>query len=176
MADRKLKLMVGKSGSGKNYICDLLGYSAIPSYTTRARRPNEHNGREHIFITKETYEKMYRDTPLPALTYFHDNYYFATFEQIENPKYDVFIIDADGLDWIFECKAKGMFERNLKIVLVYSPWYRRLWRMFKRGDGLKKVISRLKNDRKAFDAKYIDSIIERNKAKDLIDSVIILDN
>ena len=90
---KKKILIVGRTGSGKDYLANRLcdrGFTQVKSYTTRPKRTE--NEDTHIFITKEEAIK-YRDRV--AQTVIADNEYFATREQVRNN--DIYIIDPKGL-------------------------------------------------------------------------------
>ena len=88
-------LIVGRSGSGKDYIANRLeekGLRRLVSYTTRPVR-SEEDASSHIFITEEE-AATYTDKV--ARTVINGYEYFATAEQIKNS--DIYIIDPNGLD------------------------------------------------------------------------------
>lgn len=145
-----LNLIIGRSGSGKNYICNAVGFSSVPSYTTRAKRDEEKDGREHTFITTEDYFKLCKKEVkgkkiFAAVTKFHNNFYWATREQINDKKYNAYIIDLNGILDFVKRNVDGV-ERDFNIFFVSSPWYKRLYRMIKR-DGLKKAWERFQHDK-----------------------------
>ncbi len=109
---KKLKLVVGKSGSGKNYICDLCSLKSIPSYTTRPIRDCEIDGREHIFATDEQWKKLFEPIKdkLPAYTFFNGYHYWTTDAQLIDNDYDAYIIDVDGVDFLLSKKIKRELE------------------------------------------------------------------
>ena len=153
-----LKLVVGKSGSGKNFLCNENKWNAIPSFTTRPMRDGEKQGREHIFVSMDEYEYIHKQKSKAAYTYFNNNHYWTSVEQIEgipqtkSPQklYDAYIIDPKGVfDMIIKKKVLNI-KRNFEIVYVHANVFKRFYRMLKRGDGLKKTIDRIIHDRKAF--------------------------
>lgn len=88
-------LIVGRTGSGKDYFTQLLvnrGLKQVLSYTTRPSR-SEADEKTHIFIKPEEAEN-YPDRV--AYTKINDYEYFATREQVENA--DVYIIDPNGVN------------------------------------------------------------------------------
>jgi len=159
---RPLFLIIGKSGCGKNWICDALEFNSIPSYTTREMRKGEIDGKEHIFITKDEYEKKYKHSIKAAYTYFNNNHYFATIDQAEDPKYNAYIVDVDGLDYILDLKKDKWIKRDLNIIYIKSRWYKRLYRMIKR-DGITKAIKRFIHDIRAFS--HFDEVVKFHTIK-----------
>ena len=159
MEDRIICL-IGESGSGKdfisNYCSEKYGLKKIKSYTTRKPR-NDLDYNNHIFI-KEKDIRKYKD--IVASTVYNSNTYFATASQINDN--DIYVVDIRGLN-----QLKQYYRGKKEIVSVYikvSAW-RRLYRMLKRGDGIKKAISRIIYDRKTFKyaPKICNYIIDNNK-------------
>jgi|GEM_PF-3594834 len=161
----KLKLVVGKSGSGKNYLCDQEGWKAIPSFTTRPIRPSEQNYNEHIFVSMDEYEFVHKDKPKAAYTFYNGNHYWSTLEQIEGitemdvrdlnnekpvPIYSAYVIDPDGVFNLIKKKEVYNIKRDFEIIYVEANFIKRFFRMIRRGDGWKKALQRIMNDRKAF--------------------------
>lgn len=160
---RQLTLVVGKSGSGKNYLLEAFGMSPIPSFTTRPMRPGEADGREHRFVTDAEWKSTPRDSVF-ANTLFHGNAYWTTFDDARNEAYDAYVVDPNGVYDILEAlnSSSTAFNRRLRIIVVIAPLLRRLARMVRRArpvDGwtppalvaaLKGAVSRAINDRREF--------------------------
>ena len=142
-----LILIVGKSGSGKNWLCEKKGLISIPSYTTRPMRQGELEGKEHIFVSCYDFDL---DADPAAYTEFNGYKYWVTFDQINDPEYDAYIVDTVGLNDVLYYGEMGRITKRLRVLFVNCPWYRRLWRMLFRGDGIRRAIGRLINDEKAF--------------------------
>lgn len=167
-------LIVGESGSGKTTICDkleeLYGYKVIKSYTTRSRRKPDDN--DHIYISDNDVEKYRFD--MIAYTYFDDNHYFATGQQLSEN--DLYIIDPDGIKWLKEnCKNKY----NIIIIYIKVPEHQRIERMNARNDDLIQILDRLKNDKIKFKSIIFDYAVPNNdldKCVKIIDSIINIEN
>ena len=77
---RQLFILIGPSGSGKNTvlrnILDLLpDIVQMPTATTRSRRPNEINGREHFFFSESEFDKFVEKGELAEWQRVHGNLY-----------------------------------------------------------------------------------------------------
>jgi len=151
---RELILMVGKSGSGKDHICNVLGLKKVVSRTTREIRMGEEDGVAHIFVTKQDIAK-YPKSHIVAYTEFDGSAYCALRQDLAGK--DVYIIDPAGIQY-FVKYTSGIFRRPVRVVYIRAKWWKRLYRMTKR-DGIRKAIKRIRHDRKAF------SEFERSRIK-----------
>ena len=86
-------LLVGRSGSGKDYTSEVLkkyGLTFLKSYTTRPKRFEKED--THVFINKEEVDSY---TDKIAYTKINDNEYFSTKQQVVDN--DAYIIDPNGI-------------------------------------------------------------------------------
>lgn len=86
-------LIVGRTGSGKDYLANLLekeGLNVVKSYTTRPKRSETED--THIFITPEEAATF---TDKVATTEINGHEYFATANQVNES--DIYIIDPNGI-------------------------------------------------------------------------------
>lgn len=162
--DKKIVLIIGKSGSGKSTIINKIcnnglspntNYKQLDSYTTRPKRTENEKG--HIFVNtmdytfttrnNQTYiiNKKGEEIKVMAYTFFNNNHYWGDLEQVQDS--DFYIIDRDGIDY-FKTKAEE-YGIEYRIVYIDVPFFTMLKRLIKR-DGLIKGISRLINDFKMF--------------------------
>lgn len=148
---RHIILLIGKSGSGKSTIADILerdfDLKSIQSYTTRKPRYQGEGG--HIFVNDKTFNELYPN--MCAYTEFDGHRYGATIQQINEN--DIYVVDAAGV-----CDLVKLYNGDKILIPVYlsTSWLTRVKRMAKRGDSIKKIIKRLINDKKMFDS-YIDN-------------------
>lgn len=105
MEKGRLYIISAPSGSGKTTLCSMLinKYPAIKysiSYTTRATRGNEKNGKEYFFINQDEFKKMIENDDFLEWAYVHGNYYGTSKSQINNALKngnDIFLdIDPQG--------------------------------------------------------------------------------
>ena len=85
----RLYIISAPSGAGKTTLCNMLmkKYPAIQysiSYTTRAPRGNEQNGKEYFFIDEDKFKTMISEEIFLEWAQVHGNYYGTSKQQIEN--------------------------------------------------------------------------------------------
>lgn len=144
-------LIVGRSGSGKDYLARELaksGLSQVLSYTTRPpRRPDENT---HIFIKPEE-SASYKDKIAP--TEINGYEYFATKQQMKDN--DVYIVDPSG---VFDL-INGCPDISFLIVYVQADYQLRLKKALdrvsltdqeKRDEALKIFVDRHRSEDKQF--------------------------
>ena len=141
---KPLILLVGKSGSGKTTIAEILEkdyyLKSLRSYTTRLPRYEGEDG--HTFIDRDTYFKLIDKI---ATTHFDGNFYCATKEQCD--KSDVYVVDPDGVD-TFTVNYDG--DRVPLIIYINTHWFIRFFRMVRRGNSVSKAMERIRHDKKKF--------------------------
>lgn len=141
--NKRLILLVGKSGSGKNYVADYLEkefhMKVLQSYTSR--KPRYANEKGHIFATEDDFQHMPNKV---AMTYYNGHHYWATKEQCDES--DIYIIDPQGIKSI----QRNYHGRECVIVYLDVNPCIRFYRMMKRGDGVIKAVGRLWNDYNEF--------------------------
>lgn len=161
---RPIILLVGKSGTGKNYVAEVFHLTSIPSFTTRPKREKETNGLEHEFVTINSWNTVYsKQKNVAAKTFFDGNWYWGMLEQIENKDYDVYIIDPAGAKFFIDNFGQTV-KRTFSVIYLKASLFKRIKNMRKRKDPWNKIIKRLFNDIKEFHGfeknKIIKKIIE----------------
>lgn len=154
-------LIVAPSGAGKTTLVEMLektGFTSIQSYTTRPKRHKNETG--HIFITDDEFNEIENSFQIVAFTNYNGYRYCATQEQVENNT--LYVIDPSGIDF-FKHHYKG--NKSIRTIYLKTSIFKRIHRMYKRGDKITQIINRLFNDRKEFkDIKQnTDFIINNNK-------------
>ena len=161
MNKHKITLIVGQSGSGKDYlswyVSEELDLKILPSYTTRPKRTGEIEGVHHKYIDTVGFTELFASEKLVAYTHFRDNYYGATLDQIyEN---DLYIIDVRGIISLMDyIDANNIIDIDVSIVMIKTPPLTRLNRMWKRDKSLIEAIRKYIKDKKEF--KDIKNIIK----------------
>jgi guanylate kinase len=147
---RPITLLVGCSGTGKNYIASVFNLTSLPSFTTRPQREKETPGVEHEFVTMTSWNSVYsKQKNVVAKTFFAGNWYWGMKEQVENENYDVYIIDPAGVRYFLE-NFGDKINRQYTIVYIKASLYKRIKNMRERKDPWSKVLERLVNDFKEF--------------------------
>lgn len=85
-----LVILSGVSGAGKDTIKKELmkrmdNVVTLPSYTSRSKRPNEEEGNQYHFITKEEFEEKIKNDEFYEYDLHHENYY-GTSKKLLNDK------------------------------------------------------------------------------------------
>lgn len=156
-------LLVAKSGTGKDYLCDRLKLKKVISRTTRSKRYDNEN--THKFISKEQAIKEFDNAV--GKTIFNKNMYYALEEDLIGK--DVYIIDTKGV-----IDMSDDIRNSMTVVYVKASWFVRFIHMRKRGDTLKSIFNRLIHDRKAFKGfkEYINIEVKWDKAEDILKELI----
>ena len=149
---RPYLLFVGRSGSGKSTVADILaeqGLRVLSSYTTRKPRSPEEKG--HIFIDNEDFNNL---SDICAYTEFDGYRYCATNEQIENS--DIYIIDIAGVNYF---KAAYTGEKDIVVMYFGITPSIAFGRMLDRGDTVMKAAERLEHDNIAFSNENVEQLM-----------------
>ncbi|MFH1894645.1 MAG: guanylate kinase [Patescibacteria group bacterium] len=143
MKRHKLFILVGPSGVGKNTVMDgvlkkNLGLKMVPSFTTRAPRKREKNGREYFFITRNEFRKLIKNKLLLEHEQVHPGLFYGTplnkIGQLLQKNNLIKHIDVLGAK-----SLKKAFPRNAVIIFIKPPSQKELKnRILKRGELSKK--------------------------------------
>lgn len=152
--NKPLFLFVGRSASGKTTIANMLaekyGYYQVKSYTTRKPRFDGESG--HIFVSEEEFKNL---GELAAYTYYNNNHYGTTFEQLSES--DIYVIDVPGVESLLEKLQSD--TRPICVIYFDTSVYNRILHMIDRGDSDMMVIARLLQDEKEDWLKQLDSLV-----------------
>lgn len=160
-------LIMGKSGAGKdavvNALCKKYGLARLNSYTTRPRRGP---GDLHEFVLSYAgWLEAHPDDPVVGYTYFADHHYWASQSQVDAA--DLYVIDPDGVEWF-----RNHYNGSKAIFAIYIdvPWYKRLMRMWHRGDGFLAAMRRLAHDHRKFASvlAQADSVVGNDELSDCV--------
>lgn len=150
----RLYIISAPSGAGKSTLCSMLinKYPAVKysiSYTTRAPRGNEVDGREYFFIDKDTFKKMIDNNDFLEWAEVHGNYYGTSKQQINNAL-------NDGIDIFLDIDPQGAMQLKEKLdniatfIFITAPSLAELKsRLENRGtDKAENIALRLENAKK----------------------------
>lgn len=152
-------LLVGKSGSGKDFFVTLFELKPVVSRTTRKPRQGEIDGIHKVFVTKNDFKKYDRENML-AYTIFDGEEYCAL--KIDFKGKNVYVIDPSGVRYLKnKMVLDSIYNIEYKVVYIKSPIHRRAYRLYQR-KGFKHTISRLLHDYFQF------RDFERNKEYDIL--------
>lgn len=122
MGKGRLIVISGPSGSGKTTICNRL-LKLLPnmeysiSFTTRAPRHGEKNGRDYFFISKEEFQRHIKNGSFLEYAQVFDNYYGTNkdwvTERINQEKDILLSIDVQGA-----AQIKKNFPKAILIFLI----------------------------------------------------------
>ena len=142
------------SGAGKTTlvkkICKNRNFSISISHTTRSPRPNEKNGKDYFFISKNNFKKLIKKGEFLEHAKVFDNYYGSSKklvnEKINKGKNIVFDIDWQGTRQI---KNKSLKCKVLTIFILPPSKSELLNRLLKREKkNMKTVKKRMKEFKK----------------------------
>ncbi|HYM79579.1 MAG TPA: guanylate kinase [Candidatus Dormibacteraeota bacterium] len=134
------------SGSGKSTLVNEL-LKLVPrldfsvSYTTRAPRGSEQNGKQYHFVPREEFERMIRDDEFLEWANFDGNYYGTARRFLEET-------GQKGHDLLLDIDVQGAQQIKQKLpeavsIFVLPPDRKTLeWRLRKRSEDAEDVIAR----------------------------------
>jgi guanylate kinase len=134
------------SGSGKSTLVNEL-LKLVPdldfsiSYTTRAPRGSEQNGKQYHFVSREEFEQMIRDDEFMEHANVHGNYYGTArrfLREAEEKQHDLLLdIDVQGA-----AQIKRKLPDAISIFVLPPDRKTLEWRLRKRGEDSDEVIGR----------------------------------
>ena len=140
-------VLAGASASGKTEVAKELakkyGITKVITTTTRQMRVGEVNGRDYFFVSKEQFEMMVQDGRFVEYTFYNDNLYGSTKDQISSNK--CVVIDPAGLRAYIALNDPGIVTFFLD-----TTEETRYKRMLLRGDKEELAKNRIEHDRLAF--------------------------
>lgn len=152
MENKTILLLIGRSGSGKSYLerklCQLypIVFNRVVSFTTRAKRDNETNGVDYLFIEMEKYRELKEKGEVIQEVRFAGNVYGSLYQSytVDQP-YVTLVCTPQIISFLpFLKKLFPLY----KIVTVYFDITDERIRqnMLKRGDSEQSITNRLKHD------------------------------
>ena len=141
-----LYVVAAPSGAGKTTLVRLLleqekAVNLSISYTTRAPRPGEENGREYHFVAAETFRAMIAREEFLEWAEVHGNYYGTSKKWIA----DQLAVDRDVLleiDWQGAQQVRQLFPEAIGIFILPPSMEELTRRLTGRGTDAAEVIAR----------------------------------
>jgi guanylate kinase len=121
-----LFVLVGPSGVGKNAIIErvvaqLPHLRRFPTYTTRSKRPNEEEGRDHFFVTPERFQAMIAEGAFIEHQEVHSGKFYGTpYRELHNGLREGAHLIAD-VDIRGTAAIRAVFPDNLISIFVLPP-------------------------------------------------------
>lgn len=126
-------VFLGPSASGKSTIRNKFKFKKIVTYTTRAPRKEEFDGRDYNFTSRSAILKMNRNGELLEFIEYNGNLYATGVKAFENvvEKNEIVtvVVDKNGA-----MRLKEIFGNNVIIIGVSTPLEECIKRMKDRGD------------------------------------------
>lgn len=152
----KILVLIGKSGSGKDYILkkllsmqeDLL--NEIVSSTTRPPRDYEKNGESYNFLTHSEFAEKIVNSNFLEFSYFNENFYGTEYSSLDKNKINIGVFNPDGIKTLFQKEKEGLIE--CKIIYIHASEKTRLIRQLERENNpnIKEIFRRYEADEEDF--------------------------
>lgn len=158
---KKLYCVCGMTASGKDSLVNNLvndypdKLKTICSYTTRPKRDNETEGKEHYFVSKVEFNQLMKANPDNILAYTKicseenpDGYeYMALDNELETA--NVYIIDPKGIKYL---KEKYSDRYNIVVIYIHAKYEQRRERArLSRSDFEKEFDKRVESENEQFE-------------------------
>lgn len=175
-----LLLIMGKTASGKDTVCNLLcekyGFERIVTYTTRPMRKGEVNGKTYHFVTDDEFLALeengfFLETKTYSSAFGEWRYGSPLREMKDGRKNKVLVLTPSGIENFLRSEKNGMVTANHKIVYIYANNATIKKRLVKRGDKTEEATRRIAADEKDFkDAMNLaDRIVYNNEGVSAVD-------
>lgn len=153
MAKKKIIILMGESGSGKDsiakYLEEAMGIPPMVSYATRPMRECEEDGREHFFISQDEMDRIKKKECMLAWVKLGKNgYEYCTTMSCFTEPVMTYILDPDGLKNL-RGNEVAMNEIDLLVLYIDVPYDERRRRVAKRS-SLEEFDRRTKNEAPMF--------------------------
>lgn len=138
----KLYIVTAPSGAGKSTIMKSIMDNEIVSFTTRKPRAKEIDGKDYIFISKETFEELLHINGLIEYVEYDGNYYGITKGELDEK------LNKGNVFWIAEyhgMKQMKSLYNNCVTIFFFAEKYDCEERMRMRGDSESNIQKRLAN-------------------------------
>lgn len=143
-----LIVLTGPASTGKDTIVFKLlerfpGFKRVITTTTRPKRPNETEGKDYHFVTRDEFEQMINNGDFMEYVDFFGNLYGTTKQAIARLK-------EENLIWRVETSRAAKVKDALVIYIDISDWKILEGRMKRRGMDDEQIQTRLRKDKEDF--------------------------
>jgi guanylate kinase len=144
MMKNTLFIISGPSGSGKSSIARKAMDNEVISFTTRAPREGEVNGKDYVFLKEWEFDAMFKEGRIAEYTtYYGTASYGITMDELTSKleKGDAFVV----VDVFGKGQLENLYPKTVSI-FIYCPYSAMLEnRMMARGDSWENILKRMKN-------------------------------
>jgi len=116
--------LVGPAGAGKNrlmkYVLERTSLKQLPTATTRPIRPGEQEGREHLYVSRETFQRMIETDQLLEYQVIHGNLYGMPRAAVEAALDSGQSIIAD-IEVLGAQRARETYPENVVSIFIQTP-------------------------------------------------------
>lgn len=168
-------VIIGKSGSGKSKIVDVLTenfkFNKIVTNTTRPIREGEKQGVDYNFISKEEFDRMLENDEFAEYFVAGNGWCYGTSKSDLEGDNKLIILTPSGLRQLQEKDIK------FKSIYVVASDKKRYIRQIMRGDDIKEIARRSETDKVDFDGieDEVDYIVYNDTSiEDTIFSILSL--
>lgn len=173
-------VLLGKTSSGKDTICNQLiqkGYKKLVTYTTRPMRPGEVQDETYHFISKEEFETLISNGFFAEYTSYDTKkgtwLYGSAYDDYESESDLIVILNPSGYEQIL----KNLNKEDFSSFYIYSNVKTIKNRLKKRGDKKEEAERRIEADLadfKGLEGK-VDHIVynnDRNTIPEVVDKIL----
>lgn len=173
-------VLLGKTSSGKDTICNQLiqkGYKKLVTYTTRPMRPGEVQDETYHFISKEEFETLISKGFFAEYTSYNTVngvwYYGSAIDDYESNLDLIIILNPSGYEQIL----KNLNKEDITSFYIYSNIKTIKNRLKKRGDKEEEAKRRIEADMADFKGleDKVDHIVynnDRNTILEVVDKIL----
>jgi len=149
----KIFVVSGPSGVGKKTIIDLAkpklkNFVDLCTLTTRAKRPEEKNGLDYYFVSKNDFEKIIKNGEVIEYNFYNGHYYGTPKKDLEKAfsRHQKVILEID-INGAFRIKKK--YPQNTKLIFIWADLADIKRRLIRRGQNTSiQIKERLKRAKK----------------------------
>lgn len=173
-------VLLGKTSSGKDTVCNQLiqkGYKKLVTYTTRPMRPGEVQDETYHFISKEEFETLISKGFFAEYTSYDAKkgtwLYGSAYDDYESESDLIVILNPSGYEQIL----KNLNKEDITSFYIYSNIKTIKNRLKKRGDKKEEAARRIEADLADFKGleDKVDHIVynnDRNTIPEVVDKII----